>query len=131
MRVRELIDAIRRRPGAFLKEEKIEYVFYFLFGYCGACHDRESPEDHLDSRFCCWFGRWLLLWIEDNIDSGYVPRSIFWYEDIQFIARNEGDEMAVFYDLCGKFFDDYANRQGYFSWRDKSEPGDGDGRRRV
>lgn len=116
MDIMQLIDAIQKRPKAYIKEEKIEYIFYLLFGYCGACH--KFSEDELNKMFCCWFGKWLIEWINDNVIKGYIPKGVFWYEDIKFIAQNEQEEISVFFTLCKNFFDDYSNKQGYFLWRD-------------
>lgn len=55
----------------FIKEERIEYIYYFLLGYCSA--NNEYLEDDINGKFCCWFLRWLWSWIEDNVDAEYIP----------------------------------------------------------
>lgn len=114
-RVEKLINNMRKRPKMYVAEIRIDYIFYFLFGYCGANH--ELSEDDMDRRFCFWFGKWLIKWIEDNVDKEYLPETAFWYDDIRRITRSEQDEAAIFFELCEYFFKDYRNKTGYFSWR--------------
>ena len=116
MEIEELIDAIQRRPGMYLLEERIDYIFYFLFGYCRA--NSELEDDNMDRRFCYWFWKWLLMWIKDNVDSEYQIKAMVWYEDIRRIAGDEQKAVTLFYDLCKMFFEDYKEKRGYFSWRD-------------
>lgn len=71
----------------------------------------------MDQRFCLWFGKWLLMWIHDHVDAEYIPESAYWYDDIKRIAKKEQDEVTVFFELCSLFFEDYRNKEGYFSWR--------------
>ena len=70
----------------FIKEERIEYIYYFLLGYCSA--NNEYLEDDINGKLCCWFLRWLWSWIEDNVDAEYIPQAAYWYEDIYFISNN-------------------------------------------
>ena len=97
----------------FVKEERIEYIFYLISGFCGA--NSNLPANNINHRFDYWFWKWLLGWIKTNIDSKYEPTTSFWYLDIKAIAGGEENEVPLFYDLCEKFFDDYRNRRGYFS----------------
>ena len=48
-------------------------IIYFLFGYCYA--NSELPKDDINHHFCAWFGRWLLMWIEENVDEDYSPET--------------------------------------------------------
>lgn len=120
MRIEKLIDSMQRRPGMYLLEERIDYIFHFLLGYCGANSDF-LEDDNMDRRFCSWFWKWLLIWIEDNVDSEYQIKSACWYEDIRKIAGDEQKAVTLFYDLCKMFFEDYKEKRGYFSWRNDSE----------
>lgn len=54
----------------------------------------------MDRNFCSWFGKWLILWIVNNIDSKYRPSSAAWYDDIIRITPNGQDEVVFFFDLC-------------------------------
>ena len=117
MNIRELICTIKKRPGMFLKEKKLEYIYYLILGYCGANKDKEN--DNLNKNFSSWFWKWLHLWIEENIDKNYISDSSYWYDDIKKIANNNEHEMDIFFQLCDLFFQDYDRKTGYFKWRNK------------
>lgn len=51
----------------------------------------------MDKMFCCWFWKWLVKWITDNIDSEYQTKSAVWYEDIKEIAGDEKKEINLFF----------------------------------
>lgn len=112
MYIEQLIDSIRKRPKMYVQEEKIEYIYYYIFGYCSACHN--FSVDNMDKMFCCWFWKWLEKWIIDNIDSEYQTKSAIWYEDIKKIAGGKQKEINLFFSLSKQFFDDYKNKKGYF-----------------
>lgn len=117
----EFITTIARRPGMFIPEIKIESLYYFLSGYCLAYRTTDAPHDEIDEKFCTWFGEWLALWIQDNIDADYIPESKFWYETVIHYTPEGKDVLAYFFELCNLFFDDYYNACGYFSWREKAD----------
>lgn len=114
MQIEHLIFSIQNRPKMFVKEERIDYLYYLLSGYCAGIND--SP-DEMDQKFCCWFGKWLMIWIERNIDANYIPQTSYWYDDIKVIAKDDHNEVMLFYDLCSQFFEDYKNKTGYFGWK--------------
>ena len=94
MQIEQLIISIQKRPGMFIKEERIDYIYYLLSGYCGANNKLEG--DDMEQKFCYWFSKWLRMWIVDNVDSGYLPKTAYWYDDIKMIAKNEKDEVDIF-----------------------------------
>lgn len=98
-----------------VREVRMDYIFHFLIGYRVA--NAKLPVDNMDRNFCSWFGKWLLIWIEDNVDSKYRATSAAWYDDIIRITPEGQNEVDLFFDLCDKFFEDYENKTGYFSWR--------------
>ncbi len=116
MQIEQLIDSIQKRPKMFVKEERIEYIYYFLFGYCAA--NNKLSDNDIEQKFCYWFGKWLIMWIEDNVDAEYEPQTAYWYDDIKNITRKGQNEVTIFFYLCKGFFEDYKNKIGYFSWRD-------------
>ncbi len=115
MYIEQLIDSIKKRPKMYVKEEKIEYIYYYILGYCSANH--QFSADDMDKMFCCWFWKWLIKWIEDNIDSKYQTKSAIWYDDIKEIAGDEQKEVKLFFELTKYFFEDYKNKKGYFELR--------------
>lgn len=117
MRIEKLINSMQRRPGMYLLEERIDYIFQFLLGYCGA-NSHFLEDDDMDRRFGYWFWKWLLIWTEDNGDQ---IESACWYDVIMAIAEDEQKAVTLFYDLCKIFFEDYKQKRGYFSWRNDSE----------
>ena len=36
MQIEQLIISMQKRPKMFVKEERIDYIYYLLSGYCGA-----------------------------------------------------------------------------------------------
>ncbi len=84
MQIEQLIFLIQKRPKMFIKEEKIEYIYYLLLGYSAAT---SALSDEIDQKFCCWFGKWLMMWIERNIKANYIPKTAYWYDDIKVIAK--------------------------------------------
>lgn len=112
MGIEETIALMQKNPKMFVQEERIDYIFYFLDGGCAV-----MQSDDIERHFTCWFGKWLIKWIEENFDKLYTPKTVFWYEDIKFIAKDEQNDLKVFFDLCKLFFADYHNKAGYFSWR--------------
>lgn len=44
-----------------------------------------------------------MMWIERNIKANYIPKTAYWYDDIKVIAKNDHNEVALFYELCKKF----------------------------
>jgi len=114
MHIEQLIQTMKKRPGMFVREEELDYIYHLILGYCGGKCDAVREIDHM---FSCWFGKWLLQWIEENIDTEYVPKSSYWYDDIKAIAGDEKKEVPLFYELCDMFFEDYNEKRGYFSWR--------------
>lgn len=112
MYIEQLIESIDKRPKMYVKEEKLEYIYYYILGYCSASHHFST--DEMDKMFCCWFWKWLVKWIEDNVNSEYQTKSAIWYDDIRNIAENENEEIELFFRLSREFFEDYKNKTGYF-----------------
>ena len=119
MQITELLYSMRRRPNMFIREVRIDYIYHLILGYCGA--NSKLPEDDINRKFNFWFGKWLIKWIETNVDAKYRPESAYWYDNIIRITPNGQDEVDFFFDLCDEFFEDYENKTGYFSWRAESK----------
>lgn len=49
MEMFKLITNIRKRPLMYVKEEKIEYIYYLLSGYCAA--GIATQEDSMNKKF--------------------------------------------------------------------------------
>lgn len=101
MQIKQLIISIQKRPKMFVKEEKIEYIYYLLSGYCGA--SKRVCDDEMDQKFCFWFGQWLKRWIIENFDANYVPTTAYWYDDIKAVVSEPQNEFGLFFELCHSF----------------------------
>lgn len=115
MYIRQLISSMRIRPKMYVEQERIEYIFYLILGYCAALSHCSTHD--MDKMFCNWFNTWLIRWIEENVDSQYIAQSVTWYTHIKKIANREEDEVPLFFELCTLFFEDYDKMEGYFEWR--------------
>ena len=118
MEIYELLMAIKRRPLMYVREEKIEFIYYLLAGYCFAMYEHNTEtNDNIDCKFVAWFGIWMEKWIKKNKLSDEISIPACWYEYIKKIAKNEKDECKVFYELVDIFFEDYNKKRGDFRWR--------------
>lgn len=113
MKILNKIAFIKEHPERFMKEEKIEYVYYYLMGYCSIFGTQDK--DDIDQKYFTYFSDWLIDWIKKNIDEKYVPQSDSWYEIIKDITKEPKKPLNVFYDLTKLFFEDYEAKRGYFS----------------
>lgn len=113
MEILNRINAIKENPEKFMKEEKIEYVLYYLLGVCTAC--KAQDKEDIDQKFFPYFSYWLIDWIEKNIDENYVPKSALWCEIIKDITKEPQKPLDVFFDLIKLFYEDYEAKRGYFS----------------
>lgn len=112
MHIEKLINSIEKRPKMYVKEENIEYIYYYILGYCSASH--HFSQNDMDKMFCSWFWKWLVEWIRSNVDPSYQSESVLWYDDIKKIANDRNEEVVLFFKLTKNFFDDYKNNKGYF-----------------
>ena len=117
MQIEELLVALQKNPEKFIDEERIEYIYHFLGGYCYGGAESGLGKEDLNRRFSGWFWNWLLKWIRKNVNVKYTPKAAIWSDDIKAIAGGEEKEVPLFYELCGYFFEDYRKKRGYFSWR--------------
>ena len=107
MYIRHEISGMQSKPKMYVREVTIEHIYYLLSGISIAFS--ELPKDSLDRNFMDWFGKWLIRWINSNINPEYSPQTAYWYDDIKKIAENEQDEVELFFRLCQLFFEDYDN----------------------
>lgn len=113
MDIISLVKYIKLRPLMYVKEERLDYIFYLLLGTCSEC--KRNNEDDLNSNFIMWFGKWLELWMESN--SYEMNKYFWWYEDVISISKDQKDACRLFYELFEMFIEDYNNKIGYFEWR--------------
>jgi len=106
MNLMELIDSMEKRPKMYVMPVKIEYIFYFIFGYLW-----RKDLDDIERTFRSHFHYWIVDWIVKNIDNKYEMESFLWYH--AFISVTKGDQEAVdlFFKASREFFDDYKNNR--------------------
>lgn len=98
----------------YVKEERSDYIFYFISGYCSALvSDKDSD---VNKKFNLWFLKWLEQWMTDNDIENNIPNTLFWYDYIRCLTKDGKSELKVFFDLVNLFFEDYNNKRGYFEW---------------
>ena len=112
IRVR-LLHEIRLRPGMFVKDLRVDLLYYWLQGRCLVHREEGVPEEEIDATFCQEFGEWLIRWIRENVDENYTPQSKYWYEDIRRILPEGREELDYFLELCKLFFEDYGAEKGF------------------
>ncbi|MCH5268108.1 MAG: hypothetical protein J1E62_07165 [Lachnospiraceae bacterium] len=117
MHIEGLIALIKKRDMVLVEDERTDYICQFLMGYyySASAYVIDKVTSDMDKNFWTWFGRWLVGWIQENIDQQYEPKTSWWYHDIKMIAGDEQNEVKVFYNLCDQFFEDYRERRGYFA----------------
>lgn len=115
MHIEQLIHAIQQRPKMFMKDVRLDYIYYIIAGYCGA--QRDDAENILDKKFCGWFTKWLQIWIQENSKIDTLPNSTWWYETLLMSSENEEEAIKLFFDLCELFFNDFYHKRGYFAFR--------------
>ncbi len=103
----------------FIHEEKINYIYYLLEGYCAASSKHNSSIE-MDKKFSFWFYKWLNDWLKFNYDEYYQLQTLktyCWGEMLKEITKSEEEAIQLFYKLCEQFFSDYEEGVGYFEWR--------------
>lgn len=117
MYIKDLINFIQKRPLMYVKEERLDYIYQLLTGYCMAASKNNAPSE-MDKHFHSWFGKWLYkYWIKQNYNDSFELKTLHWDDIIKEINHNKCGDVEFFYELCEQFFSDYEQRVGYFEWR--------------
>lgn len=103
MNIKEFISAVRNRPRMYVKEERLDYVYYLIIGYLGSNLSNDNI-DKEDSKFHSFFPEWLLAWTKVYVDKGYERKNFFWYCIIKDVASSENEAFELFFKLCDEFF---------------------------
>lgn len=94
MHIEQLIHAMQQRSKMFMKDVRLDYIYYIIAGYCGA--QRDDAENSLDKKFCGWFTKWLQIWIQENSKIDTLPNSTWWYETLLMSSENEEEAIKLF-----------------------------------
>ncbi|MGZ7441223.1 hypothetical protein [Paenibacillus sp. TH7-28] len=110
MNIEELISAIRRRPGMFVQEKRLDYIKYFITGF--HCHGSVSKTaGAIDYHFSEEFHVWVRGWIKNNLGIEFDEER-GWYEYIISSTKNNEEAFDLFFRLADEFFKE-------FHWSDK------------
>lgn len=87
MNIEELINAIRRRPGMFVQDKRLDYMRYFITGFY--CHGAVSKTaEIIDYHFNEKFHVWVREWIKGNLGIEFVEER-GWYEYIILSTKKQ------------------------------------------
>lgn len=108
MHIQELIERFEELgKRARVTNDDITCYCNFIFGlYAGLGNTRNE----LDVFFSNYFHKWVLYWIENNIDPNYAPVKGWWDQWIKDISTNEENEKELFFRICKEFFEMYENK---------------------
>ena len=114
--IKNLIVSLQLRPKMFLKEEKLDYVYYLLTGYI--THLFESMEcqhfiernENFQRDFLSWVMDWALIKFNKNYAEG--NEFLFWYQIIEQNTNSNEEAMKTFYELSRQFF-----LERFFNWK--------------
>jgi hypothetical protein len=102
MNIEELISAIRRRPGMFVQEKRLDYIKYFIAGF--HCHGSVlKTAATIDYHFSEEFHVWVRGWLKDNVGIEFDEER-GWYEYITSSTENNEEAFDLFFKLADEFF---------------------------
>ncbi len=116
MTIFEKVQDIKRRPGLYVRKETIENIFYNLLGGCISEKLIQEGKVNIDTEFMEWFGEWLNNWSSLHYDMDSIPKNIYWYNTINWLAKDEKSACRWFYYLFDIFYEEYKSRTGYFEF---------------
>lgn len=105
MNIEELISAIRRRPGMFVQDKRLDYIKYFITGF--HCHGSLSKTtEAIDHHFSEEFHVWVREWIKNNQGIEFDEER-GWYEYITSSTKNNEESYNLFFKLADVFFNEF------------------------
>lgn len=111
MNIQELISAIRRRPGMFVQDRRLDYVKYFITGF--HCHGSVTKTAvTIDEYFYQEFHIWVREWIENKIGMEFDEER-GWYEYIISSTKNNEEAFDLFFKLADEFFKEFHQANKY------------------
>ena len=104
--IEELIQRIKQRPGMYIHEMRLDYIFYLILGHSG-CASRVNSEAEKDIYFKNKFLRWLKEWVKKNWDKNYIGNDVFWFQIIDRYTNTSEESVTKFIELAEQFFSEY------------------------
>ena len=118
--IEQMIAGMEKRPGMYLPEERLDYIYCMIGGYCTGkrCASQldEIDESDMEQQFDLWFWKWLMRRIEKTLGYERLPDRGHWYHYVEVLA-GEGDAVKAFYQLSKEFFAEYHARKDDLSWK--------------
>ena len=110
MNIKEFISAIQKRPQMYVKEVRLDYIYYLVIGYLGSSLINESSCS-IDQKFKAHFSNWVLEWVRKNVDESYERKSFFWYQILNDVTSNEKEATDLFFKLSAIFFQEVGLKE--------------------
>lgn len=112
MNVMELINSMMKRPQMFIYPVKIDYIFYFIFGF----FMRDDLDFYdIDNAFKNCFSNWIVDWIDQNVGSRYESENTLWYQSIMSAVKDDQEAVDLFFKASKEFFQDCINN--HLTWQ--------------
>ena len=105
----EMISDIKKRPGMYVNEVRLDYIYHFLVGFLGG--NVSIPEaQEIDIAFRRNFIPWVDDWIYKEKGIEFIrSQAPLWYQRISLCTNNEEEAVELFYKLSEEFFQDLRN----------------------
>ncbi|WP_020224855.1 hypothetical protein [Holdemania massiliensis] len=102
MNIKELIQLVKRRPGMFIGDLKLEYLYHFINGFLFN-NISTSRADEIDEAFKREFHQWVREWIKENKNIEFdEDRNYLYY--IQEVCKSQEQCFTMFFELAEEYF---------------------------
>ena len=108
--IEELIQRIKQRPGMYVHEVRLDYVYYLIFGHNG-CASQVKIRTQKDVYFQTKFFKWLINWARENWNKDYSGQYVFWYQIIDQNTNSPEESVTKFIELAEQFFSEYEEEE--------------------
>lgn len=108
MNVEEMIQVLRIRPGMYLIDLKLSYVYQFIGGFLYnniATDNADEVDRYFKSEFYGWVTNWILE--KKGLEE---DRAYDWLQILSNISENNQEAINLFFYLCDKFFSEFHRK---------------------
>lgn len=104
MNIEELLKNMKKRPGMYVLEINLEYIYTYLSGFLFSRLNLNKA-DYIDIAFKEQFREWIKEWIKNNIKEDFVFPSGWGYVSIICkVWKDEEERVNRFFELAETFF---------------------------